>query len=116
MRNILNTLSAIGALTLAATPLLAVGGLARAAEPAVQPAYVQVSDLDLSRASDAATFRSRVDAAADAVCSQEAVHAPRAACVDAVREEAVEKLGAAQRRDLQAAQARGSAAWAVAAR
>ncbi len=57
-----------------------------------------------------------MDAAADAVCSQDAVHAPRAACVDAVREEAVEKLGAAQRRDLQTAQGGRSAAWAVAAR
>ncbi len=116
MRNILNTLSTIGALAMAATPLLAVGSLAHAAEPTVQPAHVQVSDLDFSRPADAATFRSRVDAAADAVCRQDAVHAPRSACVDAVRQEAVEKLGAGQRHDLQTAQGRGSASWAVAAR
>ena len=37
MRNILNTLSAIGALAMAATPLLAVGSLAHAGEATVRP-------------------------------------------------------------------------------
>ena len=118
MRNILSTLSAVGALAMAATPLLAVGGLAHAAEPTVQPAYIQVSGLDLSRASDAATFRSRVDVAAQAICSQDAVSArtSQTACRDAVRQEAVEGLSAAQRHDLQTASIEGVCTWSVAAR
>ncbi len=118
MRNILNTLSTIGALAMAATPLLAVGSLAHAAEPTVRPAYIQVSDLDLSRASDAATFHNRVDVAGSAICGQDTGRTmnSQTACVDAVRQEAVEKLGSVQRHDLQTAQGGGSRTWAVATR
>ncbi len=49
MRNILNTLSTIGLLTMAATPLLAVGGMAHASEARVQPAHIQATGQDLSR-------------------------------------------------------------------
>ncbi len=118
MRNVLNTLSTIGALAMAATPLLAVGSLAHAGEATVRPAYVQVSGLDLSRASDAATFRSRVDAAATAICSQDVVRSrtDQTTCRDAVRQEAVEGLNANQRHDLQTASSDGVRTWSVATR
>ena len=118
MRNILNTLSTIGALVMAATPLLAVGSLAHAGEMTVRPAYIQVSGLDLSRASDAATFRSRVNAAATAICSQDVVRTrtDETTCRDAVRQEAVDGLGASQRHDLQTASREGVRTWSVATR
>ncbi len=103
---------------MAATPLLAVGSLAHAAEPTVRPAYIQVSGLDLSRAADAATFRSRVDVAAVAICGQDAVRTrtSEVACRDAVRDEAVLALSAGQRHDLQTASGEGVRTWSVAAR
>ena len=48
MSKVLNTLSAIGALVMAATPLVAVGDVAHAAEPGVKPAHIWVSDLNLA--------------------------------------------------------------------
>lgn len=118
MRNILNTLSAIGALAMAATPLLAIGSLAHAGEATVRPAFVQVSGLDLSRSADAATFRSRVDTAAIAIGSQDVVRTrtDETSCRDAVREEAVDGLGAGQRHALQTASSDGVRTWSVATR
>ena len=118
MSSILNTLSAIGALAMAATPLLAVGSLAHAAEPQVRPAYVQVSGLDLARPADAAAFRSHVDAAAGDICGQDVARTrtSASACVEAVRQEAIEKLGAGQRHDLRTAQAGDDRVWSLATR
>ncbi len=114
--NVLNTLSAMGALVMAATPFI---GLASAAyaEPGVQPAYIRVADLDLSRPSDAAVFKARVETAAGRFCSRTTTAADLATmsdCRAAIRQEAVEKLGADQRQALQTASL--AAAWRVAGR
>ena len=77
-----------------------------AATPAVvitfahaEPATIQVSDLDLSKASNVATFNIRVDHAAQKVCmgvvDQRNLN-QLAACRDSVRAEAMDKLSAAQ--------------------
>ena len=117
MSKVLNTLSAIGALVMAAIPLVAVGGMAHAAETGAS-AHILVSDLDLGRASDAATFRQRVDAAAETVCTARGRMSLNAmdTCRHAVREEAVERLGEQQRQDLSTAQATARISWAVAGR
>ena len=112
MSKILNTLSAIGALVMAATPLVAIGGFAHAAD--YQPQRIQVSDLDFSRAADAATFHHRVDVAAGRMCNANADLTQRSACGDAVQEEAVERLGSAQRQDLRTAEASARTTWRVA--
>ncbi len=118
MSKVLNTLSAIGALVMAATPLVAVGSMAHASETGVRPAHVMVADLNLGQPSDAATFRSRVDAAANTFCTTRGDVGLNAAstCRQAVREEAVARLGDQQRQDLRSAQTTGRTTWAVAAR
>jgi UrcA family protein len=118
MSKVLNTLSALGALVMAATPLIAVGGVAHAAESGARPAHILVADLNLGQASDAATFRQRVDAAAETFCASRGERGLNAVdtCRRAVREEAVERLGDQQRQDLRSAQASGPTAWTVAAR
>ena len=88
----LETVSAIGALVMAATPLLAVGGVARAQDMA--PQTIRVADLDLSQASDRARFDARVDRAADRMCAGGSEIIINAACRQAVRDEAAEKLQA----------------------
>ncbi len=117
MTKVLNTLSAIGALVMAATPLVALGGVARAQGLDVMPAHIAVGDLDLRTPGDAAVFRQRVDAAADSMCAQAGGSslASSADCHKAVYDEAVEKLGSAQQRDLKTAAVRSST-WAQAAR
>lgn len=115
MSKILNTLSAIGALVMAATPLVAVGGMAHAAEIGATPVHINVSDLDLSRPADAATFRQRVDAAAESFCTQgdDMRLSQRDGCRNAIRQEATAKLGSSQRQAL--AIAAVPTAWRVAA-
>lgn len=113
MSKILNTLSAIGALAMAATPLVAIGGVAHAAD--YQPVHIQVADLDLSRTADVSSFRQRVDVAAKRMCGTGPDLSQRAACASAVQEEAVERLGSAQRADLRAAEVSSHRAWRVAA-
>ena len=117
MSKVLNTLSAIGALAMAATPLLAIGGMAHAAESG-RVAHIQVADLDLGQPRDAATFRQRVDTAAGTFCAARGGTGLSAAntCRQAFREEAVERLGVQQRQDLRSAQASTPTAWTVAAR
>ena len=88
----LETVSAIGALVMAATPLMAIGGLARAQD--VAPQTIRVGDLDLGRANDRARFDARVDAAADRMCAGGSRIIINAACRQAVRDEAAEKLQA----------------------
>ncbi len=118
MNKVLNTLSAIGAMVMAATPLIAVGGIAHAAETGPRPAHILVADLNLGQPADAATFRHRVDAAAGTFCTTRGQMGLNAVsvCRQAVREEAVEALGDQQRQDLRAASAAGRTTWAVAAR
>ena len=105
MTKVLNTLSAVGALVMAATPLLAIGGFAHAQDINAAPARIAVSNLDLRSPGDAAIFRQRVDTAARGLCEHAGVSSLNAAatCRQAVYEEAVEKLGASQQRDLQSA-------------
>ncbi len=115
MSKVLSTLSAIGALVMVATPLVAVGGMAHAAETGVTPVHINVSDLDLSRPQDAATFRQRVDAAAHSFCTQgDDMHlSARNSCRASIRQEAVDKLGSSQRQALRTAAI--PTAWRVAA-
>ena len=114
MSKILNTLSAIGALAMAATPLLAVGSIAHA-ETGV---HIRVADLDLSRQADAATFRHRVDTAARSFCAArgEGDMIATDGCRQAIREEAVSKLGDEQRAALRTASVSAPTAWSVASR
>ncbi len=115
MSKVLNTLSAIGALVMAATPLVAVGGIAHA-EPA-RAVHVKVGDLNLARPGDAAIFRQRVDTAADTFCSTSDFSLSAVNnCRHAVRQEAVERLGDQQRQDRRAADAASRVTWAMAAR
>ena len=67
MSKFINRLAAVAALALAATPIIGLTA-AHAAEP-VQPARIQVGDLELSRPSDAAQFMRRAEQAADEVCA-----------------------------------------------
>ena len=113
MSKILETVSTIGALVLAATPLVAIGGVAHAQGAAAQ--RIDVAGLDFRSTSDVAVFRHRVGAAAQSLCGQGGVQPLNAtlSCRQAVYDEAVSQLGAAQRQDLQAS---GRAGFTVAAR
>lgn len=117
MSKVLNTLSAIGALVMAATPLVAIGGVAHAQTDG-RPAHIRVGDLNLGQPGDAATFRRRVDAAAEPFCTSRVELSLSAfnSCREAFREEAVERLGDQQRQDLRATEAASHVNWAVAAR
>ena len=63
MRNLVSLVSTAGAFLLAATPLLAIGGVAHAQE--AQALRIQVADLDFSRpgATATGTVRSNVPSA-----------------------------------------------------
>ncbi len=117
MSKILNILSAVGALVMAATPLAALGGIAHAAESGAR-AHIRVADLDLAQPGDAATFRQRVDTAAQSFCTSHGEMGLNAmnTCRAAVRDEAVDRLGEQQRQDLRSAQATSPVSWAVATR
>ncbi len=107
MSKILTVASTIGALVMAATPLLAIGSFAHAAEPNVRPIDISLSGLDLSQPKDAGVFNRRVDAAATAFCGRGAFDglSRLSACRQAVRDEAVEKLSSVQQRELRLAAA-----------
>ncbi|WP_174299838.1 UrcA family protein [Caulobacter sp. S45] len=117
MSKVLNTLSAIGALVMVATPLVAIGGLAHA-ETGVQPVHIMVGDLNLSQAAGAATFRQRVDIASEQFCTSrgEISLGGVNSCRQAFREEAVDGLGAQQRQDLRSSQTTSRTSWAMASR
>lgn len=66
MRNVMQVLSTAGLLTMAATPLVAIGGVAHAQE--LQSVRIQTSDLDLADAAAQVTFDRRTAAAATAMC------------------------------------------------
>ena len=110
MRNLVSLVSTAGAFVLAATPLLAIGGVAHAQE--AQAVRIQVADLDFSRPGATATFDRRVTSAADAFCrpAGPAELSRIAACERTVRDEAQVQL---QRMRTDADRA---PAWSVAAR
>ena len=110
MRNLVSLVSTAGAFLLAATPLLAIGGVAHAQE--AQALRIQVTDLDFSRPGATATFDRRVASAADAFCRPggPAELSRIAACERTVRDEAQVQL---QRMRTGADRA---PAWSVAAR
>lgn len=107
---VLDILSTVGALVMATAPL-AVAGVARA-EPAA-PVAIQVGDLDFGARTDIARFDARVVKAADALCGDTRELSRRSACISAVREEAVAKLGSEQRSRM-IASTRRTSAWNVA--
>ena len=95
---VLDILSTVGALVLAATPL-AVVGAAHAETPA--PVSIQVGDLDFASHAGVARFDTRVSRAADQFCGVDSRDlSRRSACVAAVRDEAVSKLGSEQRSEM----------------
>ena len=114
MTKVLNTISAIGALVMAATPLLAICGVARAQD--VQAQRIQVADLDLSRPSDVARFDARVNVAAGRMCASQSDMESNAACRRSIREEAVDKLDAARAQALRSVRSDDARALTVAAR
>ncbi len=116
MSKVIGILSTIGVLTMAATPLLAVGGFAHAEESQMRPVRIAVGDLNLAQPQDAATFTRRVDRAAETFCLQNGVAFPRlGACRQAVHDEAVERLTTSQQQDLRTA-AKASTPTRLAAR
>jgi UrcA family protein len=86
-----NTLAGLATLTLAAVPALALTTSAHAA-----PAIVKISDLDLTSRHGVSVLDKRITVAAQDVCDADG-RSPlkvRAACIESVRQEAHEKLGA----------------------
>ncbi len=115
MSKFLEAVSTLGALVMAATPLVVLGSVAHAEPAAVSPARIEVAGLDLRSPNDAATFRHRVSVAATSLCGQAGVQplSMTLSCHQAVYDEAVSKLGSTQQQDLQAARTVG---FTVAAR
>ena len=92
MTKVLSTISAIGALLMAATPLVAAAGFAHAEELA--PQHIAIADLNLDRPADMARFYARVDAVADRMCPTSGGMIISAGCRNAVRQEATQNLAA----------------------
>ena len=113
MIKVLEAVSTLGALVMAATPLLAVSSLAHAQEATLQPQTIQVADLDLNRPADVARFNVRVDQAAARMCASRVEMGVNAACRQAVREEAGAKLDVLRARSADAALGR---TWTLAGR
>ncbi|MGC1305258.1 MAG: UrcA family protein [Caulobacteraceae bacterium] len=102
MTKMINLLSSMATLAMAATAISAIAPAAQAAE-----VHIQITDLDLSNPTDAARFQQRIDAAASRLCNVVGASLDnRESCRAAVREEAVDKLGGVQQRNLQLAMAR----------
>ncbi len=102
MRKNLDTLALIGALTMAATPLISIASLAHAEPSRPAQARIFVGDLNFTRTADVAKFRQRVNAAAKSFCTQgdERLLSSQSTCRQAVWAEATEKLGSVQRQNL----------------
>ena len=113
MMKVLDAVSTVGALVMAATPLLAISSLAHAQEITPQAQTIQGADLDLNRAADVARFDARVDRAAGRMCSGQSDMVVTAACRQAVREEAAAKLDALRARTADVASGR---TWTLAGR
>jgi UrcA family protein len=108
----LETVSAIGALVMAATPFVALGGVAHA--QTLSPQQIMIADLDLSRPADVQQYNVRVERAAQRMCSDQVDLSTASACREAIREEAAQKLDAIRAAGVQSASA--SASWTVAGR
>jgi UrcA family protein len=108
----LETISAVGALVMAATPFVALGGVAHAQSMPAQ--HIQVADLDLNRPADITQYNARVQRAARRMCAGEVGLATADACRQAIREEAAEKLDALRASGLKSASLSGG--WTVAGR
>ncbi|MHB8284557.1 MAG: UrcA family protein [Caulobacteraceae bacterium] len=106
MSKLIVAASTIGAFVMAATPLLSIGGFARAAEPVAQPVRIELSDLNLASARDVAVFSRRLDEASYTFCIRSGAGDGELSSLDvcrqAVRQEAVQKLTPSQRQDLRA--------------
>jgi UrcA family protein len=101
MTKMINLLSSMATLAMAAT---AISTIAPAAQAAV--VHIRIADLDLSNPTDAARFQQRIDTVASHMCNTVGASlSERASCRAAVREEAVDGLGGAQQRNLQLAMA-----------
>jgi UrcA family protein len=103
MMKVLDAVSTIGALVMAATPLLAISGVAHA--QTLQPQVIQVADLNLNSPADMARFDARVDRAANRMCNDRVDLMARNSCHQAIREEASERLQALRDHGVQSAQA-----------
>jgi UrcA family protein len=102
MTRVLDILSAIGALAMAATPLMAITATAHAAELRPQGVSVAVGDLDFARPADVARFDARVNSAANTICQAKGEVGLQSwsTCRTAVHQEAVQKLDASQRQQM----------------
>ena len=94
MIKLLDAVSTLGALVMAATPLLAIGGLAHAQEATHPAQTIQVADLDLSQPAGVARFNARVEQTAGRMCASYGGLQMNTACRQAVREEAGARLDA----------------------
>jgi UrcA family protein len=116
MRKFIMSLTTVASLSLAAVPIL---GLTQAANAAELQARIVVGDLNLSSPAQAATFKARVDQAADEMCRAKGRMNPRdmphRVCVSEVRLEVSRQLSAPQRKALHVA-TRAEKAVEVAAR
>src|ERR1700734_2887464 len=99
MGKLINVMTTIATIAMAAVPLSAVVTVAHAAE-----VRIQVADLDLSNPADAARFQERVGHAANRLCyggGQSLSY--QSVCREAVRRDAVAGLGESQRENLKLA-------------
>ncbi len=93
MSNFVSNIATAATLGVALLPWIALGAAH------AQPATIKVSDLNMSRPSHVAVFNGRVDRAAQKVCADYANprdFAASEACKQAVRAEAMDKLGQVQ--------------------
>ena len=104
MRKFMTTLSTVASLSLAAIPVLGLTQAAHAAEPV---ARIAVGDLNLSSPAQAAVFKARIDAGAEALCRAKARSNTLSMafndCRIAVRRDVSRQLSNKQRQDLQLA-------------
>jgi UrcA family protein len=102
MRKFMTTLTTVASLSLAAIPVLSLTQAAHAAEPV---ARIAVGDLNLSNPAQAAVFKARVEAGAEALCRakarQNTLDMSFNNCREAVRREVNIQLSKKQRQDLQ---------------
>ena len=105
MRKFITSLTAVATVTLAAVPAL---GLLQAAHAAEPTARILVGDLNLNDPAQVAVFETRVDTAANGVCSERARANPGgdftiAGCKSAAHKQAAAQLSKVQRQGLQMA-------------
>ncbi len=115
MSKLINVITTVATLAMAAVPLSAIGTVAHAAEH--RATAIEFGDLDLSSPAGAAAFQARIDRAADRMCRDAGQPLDQQVpCHAAVREEAMDQLSQEQRQKLQVATQGKTvqAAWRVA--